>query len=40
MLDLKRVMSLLNQPVIVDLRNIYEPGPMREAGFRYYCVGR
>jgi hypothetical protein len=26
--------------VIVDLRNIYEPGPMREAGFRYFCVGR
>jgi UDPglucose 6-dehydrogenase len=40
MLDLARVKSLLRQPVIIDLRNIYEPGPMREAGFRYFCVGR
>jgi UDPglucose 6-dehydrogenase len=40
MLDLARIKSLLRQPVIIDLRNIYEPGPMREAGFRYFCVGR
>jgi UDPglucose 6-dehydrogenase len=40
MLDLERVKSLLRQPVVVDLRNIYEPGPMREAGFTYVCVGR
>jgi UDPglucose 6-dehydrogenase len=40
MLDLSRIKSLLRQPVVVDLRNIYEPGPMREAGFRYFCVGR
>ncbi|MCH8889994.1 MAG: UDP-glucose/GDP-mannose dehydrogenase family protein [Myxococcales bacterium] len=40
MLDLARIKSLLRQPVIVDLRNIYEPGPMQEAGFRYFCVGR
>ena len=40
MLDLERIKSLLNRPTIVDLRNIYEPGPMREAGFDYICVGR
>jgi UDPglucose 6-dehydrogenase len=40
MLDLARIKSLLRQPVVVDLRNVYEPGPMREAGFRYFCVGR
>ena len=40
MLDLPRVKSLLNTPVLVDLRNIYEPGPMRDAGFTYVCVGR
>jgi UDPglucose 6-dehydrogenase len=40
MLDLARIRSLLRQPVVVDLRNIYEPEPMREAGFRYFCVGR
>jgi UDPglucose 6-dehydrogenase len=40
MLDLARVRSLLRRPVIVDLRNVYEPGPMREQGFAYVCVGR
>jgi UDPglucose 6-dehydrogenase len=40
MLDLERVKSLLRRPVIVDLRNVYEPGPMRSAGISYYCVGR
>ncbi len=40
MLDLNRVKSLLRQPSIVDLRNIYEPAAMRAAGFQYVCVGR
>ena len=40
MLDLERVKGLLRQPLIADLRNIYEPGPMRDAGFAYVCVGR
>ena len=40
MLDLERLRGLLRQPVVVDLRNVYEPGPMRAAGFRYTCVGR
>jgi UDPglucose 6-dehydrogenase len=40
MLDLERVRSLLRKPVVVDLRNVYEPGPMRSAGFTYACVGR
>ena len=39
-LDLDRVRSALVEPVIVDLRNIYEPGEMRRAGFRYSGVGR
>jgi UDPglucose 6-dehydrogenase len=39
-LDLKRVKSLLKEPVFVDLRNIYEPAAMREAGFRYSSIGR
>ncbi|MBT5039873.1 MAG: UDP-glucose/GDP-mannose dehydrogenase family protein [Rhodospirillaceae bacterium] len=39
-LDLGRVKQLLNSPVIVDLRNIYEPGSMVAAGFRYFSVGR
>lgn len=40
MLDLERIKGLLRQPLIADLRNIYEPGPMRDAGFTYVCVGR
>ena len=40
MLDLERIKSALNAPVVVDLRNVYEPERMREAGFRYVCVGR
>ena len=39
-LDLDRVKSLLKQPVIVDLRNIYRPQDMIAAGFDYVCVGR
>jgi UDPglucose 6-dehydrogenase len=40
MLDLERVKSLLRVPIIVDLRNVYDPTPMRDAGFTYVCVGR
>lgn len=39
-LDLERVKSLLNEPKVVDLRNVYEPAEMREAGFEYVGVGR
>lgn len=40
MLDLERVRRLLREPVVVDLRNVYKPDPMRAAGFRYVSVGR
>lgn len=39
-LDLGRLRALLRQPRMVDLRNVYEPDRMREAGFQYWCVGR
>jgi len=39
-LDLSRVKSLLKQPVMVDLRNIYDPSDMKEAGFTYFGIGR
>jgi UDPglucose 6-dehydrogenase len=39
-LDLHRVKSLMRGRVFVDLRNVYEPRRMREAGFRYDSVGR
>ncbi|MFQ5551235.1 MAG: UDP binding domain-containing protein, partial [Gemmatimonadales bacterium] len=38
--DFDRVASLLNQPVVVDGRNLYRPERMRERGFRYYSFGR
>jgi len=40
MLDLARVRTLLREPVVVDLRNVYDPVSMRKAGFRYDSVGR
>jgi UDPglucose 6-dehydrogenase len=40
MLDFARVKELLRQPLVADLRNVYDPGPMRDAGFTYVCVGR
>lgn len=40
MLDLGRVRELLARPVLVDLRNIYEPEALRAAGFEYLSVGR
>jgi UDPglucose 6-dehydrogenase len=32
--------QLLKEPVVIDLRNIYEPSRMRALGFDYTCVGR
>ncbi|MCA9511594.1 MAG: UDP-glucose/GDP-mannose dehydrogenase family protein [Myxococcota bacterium] len=40
MLDLERVKERLRDPVMFDLRNIYDPARMREAGFHYVSVGR
>jgi UDPglucose 6-dehydrogenase len=40
MLELERVRALVAKPVLVDLRNVYEPGPMTKAGFEYHSVGR
>jgi UDPglucose 6-dehydrogenase len=39
-LDLQRLKSVMAQPVIVDLRNIYRPDEMQRANFRYRAVGR
>lgn len=39
-LDLKRIKSLLKQPILVDLRNIYRPDEMIKQGFAYTSVGR
>ncbi|SIR35022.1 UDP-glucose/GDP-mannose dehydrogenase family protein [Bosea sp. TND4EK4] len=39
-LDLGRVKSLMAEPVLVDLRNIYRPEQVREKGFVYADIGR
>jgi UDPglucose 6-dehydrogenase len=39
-LDADRLRSVLKAPVVVDLRNVYEPDTMRAKGFEYSCVGR
>jgi UDPglucose 6-dehydrogenase len=39
-LDLDRMKQLLLQPVLVDLKNIYDPERVKDKGFVYYGVGR
>jgi len=39
-LDLARVKRTLTAPVVVDLRNIYDPAEMAAYGFHYDSVGR
>ena len=39
-LDMEEVRRRMRGNVFVDLRNVYEPGPMRSLGFEYTCVGR
>ena len=39
-LDLQRLKTIMRQPVMVDLRNIYRPEDMTRLGFVYESVGR
>ncbi len=39
-LDLDRVKKLLKTPIVVDLRNVYQPSDMQRRGFSYSSVGR
>ncbi len=39
-LDWSELGRLLREPLVVDLRNLYEPAKMAAAGFRYVSVGR
>jgi UDPglucose 6-dehydrogenase len=39
-LHMDRIRESLRQPIVVDLRNVYDPGRMRDQGFRYFSVGR
>ena len=39
-LDLDRVRLLMREPVIIDLRNIYQPSELHSRGFTYESIGR
>jgi len=39
-MDLHRMHELMEVPVIIDGRNIYDPSSARKAGFEYHCMGR
>jgi UDPglucose 6-dehydrogenase len=39
-LDLNRLNQELRYPIVIDGRNLYEPGMMEAQGFTYYSVGR
>lgn len=39
-MGLDRIKKALKHPIIVDLRNVYDPTEMAENGFSYSCVGR
>ncbi|MBI4678837.1 MAG: UDP-glucose/GDP-mannose dehydrogenase family protein [Elusimicrobia bacterium] len=39
-LDFRRIYKLMNNPLILDGRNLYDPAALRAAGFTYCGVGR
>lgn len=39
-LDLLKIKDLLNEPIFIDLRNVYEPEKMQRMGFEYVSLGR
>lgn len=39
-LDWERVDKVIQDKVVIDLRNIYDPDGMERRGFRYYSIGR
>ncbi|HSA54372.1 MAG TPA: UDP-glucose/GDP-mannose dehydrogenase family protein [Gemmatimonadaceae bacterium] len=38
--DFQRIRAALRQPVVIDGRNLYDPGRMHALGFRYFSIGR
>jgi UDPglucose 6-dehydrogenase len=39
-LDWDRIRELMARPLVIDGRNLLNPGTMIERGFEYYCFGR
>lgn len=38
--DFERLKRSLETPLVIDLRNVYDPEKMKTLGFQYVCVGR
>ena len=38
--DFSRMRELMRDPVVFDGRNLFDPGEMRDLGFRYHSIGR
>ena len=38
--DFSRMLELMRDPVVFDGRNLFDPGEMRDLGFRYHSIGR
>ncbi len=38
--DFTNLRKVLNDPVIFDGRNLYDPDYLRQLGFAYYAIGR
>jgi hypothetical protein len=38
--DLERMKRLMRRPILLDLRNVYEPERVKALGFEYQGVGR
>ncbi|MFH2133212.1 MAG: UDP-glucose/GDP-mannose dehydrogenase family protein [bacterium] len=38
--DFERMKTLMKTPLIFDGRNLFQPGKMKDIGFRYYSIGR
>jgi len=39
-LDLSKIKKLLKSPILLDLRNLYDPATLKSLGFIYEGVGR
>jgi UDPglucose 6-dehydrogenase len=39
-IDMAKIRDIMNQPILIDGKNVYEPEKMREMGFEYRAVGR
>ena len=38
--DFPRMRRLMRDALVFDGRNLFDPGEMRELGFRYHSIGR